>query len=156
MNIKQQLMGVGCGALAGLTASIGITLWWAEFSFNYISIYDLYYFLENFQVAGPIGFIVGALIGRFMVLRMEKRAWQLRSWLALWSLLGMLSMSPWVILFVLFWLGARAGIASAGEPTEWIRAIMIALIIGGLAGSMGGIVGGFVFTRYSDRLSATT
>jgi hypothetical protein len=152
MDKRQQIVGVGCGALAGLTAGVVVTLWQIE-AFLYFSIYDPFLYIYDLLYAlwygGSIGLIIGTFMGAFMVVRMQNRVWQLPSWIGIGLLFGIVSLSPYLILLLLFWLGARIGISSAGEPSEWVRGIIRVLLVGGLAGSTGGCVGGYIFTRYA-------
>jgi hypothetical protein len=149
MNIKHRIMGVGCGALAGLTGSFVVALCESSFDFSIPGLYEL---LHSLQIIGSVGIIVGVLMGAYMTARMQERIWRLQNWVGMGLLSGILSLSHWLVFVLLLWLGAQIGISSAGVPSEAIRSVVMILIIGGMAGSTGGIVGGFIFTRYASRL----
>lgn len=162
METKQRIIGVVCGALAGLTAGvlISLALWADAFvtSFSFHGLYELLVYdwdelLLSLRFSVPAGLILGAFMGFLMVMWMQKRVWQLRTWIGMGMLFAILSLSPYLVVLLLFWLGARIGITSAGEPLEWIFYIVVTFLVGGLAGGSGGFVGGRLFIGWVKRES---
>jgi hypothetical protein len=66
-----------------------------------------------------------------------------------WSLLGVLILSPRLLFYFVVFLFALADDAEYGPPIASLGVLFFALFVGSLAGGVGGLVGGTLFTRVS-------
>ena len=143
MNGRQILVGIGCGALAGLVA--GLLLFIVDFLIGESGSND-------FIKMPAVGFVAGGILSGILVLFRRRQVQERRYWRGMGVLFGILAVSPRLLSYFLFLLFALVDDVEYGSAIAPLSILLLYLLVGGLVGGIGGLVGGTLFTRATQSL----